>query len=129
MVATGLVLWTVKRRPKQMKAGKMSFGHGLVERLNIAMVAGLPLAIAVYFWANRLLSVSFEGRAAWEVHCLYLSLLFSLLYALCRPIPRAWFELLALAAVAYLSLPILNVLTTDRHLGVTLQAQDVVLAS
>lgn len=129
MVATGLVLWTVKRRPKQMKAGKMLFGHGLVERLNIAMVAGLPLAIAVYFWANRLLSVGFEGRAAWEVHCLYLSLLFSLLYALCRPIPRAWFELLALAAVAYLSLPILNVLTTDRHLGVTLLAQDYVLAS
>ena len=27
MIATGLVLWTVKRRPKQLKADRMSFGH------------------------------------------------------------------------------------------------------
>lgn len=129
MIATGLVLWTVKRRPKHLKAGKMSFGHALVERFIIAAVAGLPLAIAVYFWANRLIAADFAQRAAWEVHSLFISLGLALLYALCRPIVRAWFELLSLAALAYLALPILNALTTDRHLGVTLAAQDYVLAS
>lgn len=129
MIATGLVLWTVKRRPKQIKAGKMTFGHALVERLNIAMVAGLPLAIGVYFWANRLISVSWAERAAWEVHCMYIALAFSLVYACCRPIVRAWFELLCLAALSYLLLPILNFMTTDRHLGVTLSHGDYALAS
>lgn len=129
MIATGLVLWTVKRRPKQIKAGKMSFGHGLVERLNIAMIAGLPLAMAVYFWANRLISATWADRAAWEVHSLYITLALCLIYAYCRPIARAWFELLCFAAAAYLLLPILNAFTTDRHLFTTLLHGDYGLAS
>ncbi|WOE31508.1 MULTISPECIES: PepSY-associated TM helix domain-containing protein [unclassified Acinetobacter] len=129
MIATGLVLWTVKRRPKQLKAAQMSFGHALVERLNIAMIAGLPLAIAIYFWANRLIPANFPHRADWEVHSLYITLLLSFLYGLSRPIVRAWIELLAIAAVAYLLLPLLNVVTTERHLGISLLHQDWVLAS
>lgn len=124
MIATGLVLWTVKRRPKQLKASKMSFAHGLVERLNIGMITGLPLGLAMYFWANRLLPVSLETRAGWEMHALFLSILFAWIYAYLRPIPRAWLELLSLIAVAYLLLPILNALTTDRHLWATAQAGD-----
>lgn len=129
MIATGLVLWTVKRRQKQLKAGRMSFGHALVERLNIAMIAGLPLAIAVYFWANRLISADFANRANWEVHSLYITLLLCFIYALGRPIVRAWIEILSLASLAYLLLPVLNLLTTDRHLGVTLLHTDFALAS
>ena len=129
MIATGLVLWTVKRRPKQLKLNRMSFGHALVERLNIAMIAGLPLAIAVYFWANRLIPFDFSNRANWEVHCLYITLLLSFIYALSRPIVRAWIEILAFTALAYLLLPILNFITTDRHLGVLLRHQDFALAS
>lgn len=129
MIATGLVLWTVKRRPKQLKSSRMSFGHALVERLNIAMIAGLPLAIAVYFWANRLIVVDFSNRANWEVHCLYITLLLSFIYALSRPIARAWIEILAFAALAYLLLPVLNFVTTDRHLIVSLRHQDFALAS
>jgi len=129
MIATGLVLWTVKRRPKQLKSVRMSFGHALVERLNIAMIAGLPLAMAMYFWANRLIPATQPDRAAWEVHSLYITLLLSFLYALARPIVRAWFEVLLLGSIAYLLLPILNVITTDRHLGISLAYQDYVLAS
>ena len=129
MIATGLVLWTVKRRPKQLKSKRMSFGHALVERLNIAMIAGLPLAIAVYFWANRLIPADFANRANWEVHCLYITLLASFIYALSRPIVRAWIEILSLGSLAYLLLPVLNLLTTDRHLGVSLFHQDFALAS
>lgn len=129
MIATGLVLWTVKRRPKQLKSNQMSFGHALVERLNIAMIAGLPLAIAVYFWANRLIPNDFSNRANWEVHCLYITLLLSFIYALSRPIVRAWIEILAFAALAYLLLPLLNFITTDRHLGISLLHKDFALAS
>ncbi|GAA5005901.1 PepSY-associated TM helix domain-containing protein [Acinetobacter puyangensis] len=129
MIATGLVLWTVKRRPKQIKNGKMSFGHALVERLNIALIAGLPLGIAIYFWANRLLPVTMENRAAWEMHSLFLCILFALIYAIVRAIPKAWFELLLLTTLAYLLLPIVNSLTTDRGMWVTWQHQDWTLFS
>ena len=129
MIATGLVLWTVKRRPKQLKAERMSFGHALVERLNIAMIAGLPLAIAVYFWANRLIPAYLADRAAWEIHSLYITLALSFLYALCRPIARTWLEILSAASLAYLLLPLLNALTTERHLAASLAHQDYVLAS
>lgn len=36
---------------------------------------------------------------------------------------------MGLAALAYLSLPLLNFITTDRHLGVSLLHQDYALAS
>lgn len=41
-----------------------------------------------------------------------------------RPAKRAWFELLSLAAAAYVLIPGINALTTDRHLGITLRHGD-----
>ncbi|KAA8735667.1 PepSY domain-containing protein [Acinetobacter qingfengensis] len=119
MIATGLVLWTVKRRPKQIKNGKMTFGHALVERLNIGMIAGLPLGITVYFWANRLLPVQMENRANWEMNALFLSILLAFLYGWLRPIAKAWYELLFLIAITLLLLPILNAITTNHHILTT----------
>ncbi|MBK1674914.1 hypothetical protein CKO35_16800 [Ectothiorhodospira shaposhnikovii] len=73
MIATGLMLWTVKRRQRAEKArGGSHIGLRLVERLNIGIVIGLPVAIAAYFWANRLLPVGFSARAEWEVHAMFL---------------------------------------------------------
>src|SRR5690606_1062457 len=60
MIGAGLMLWTIKRRAR---AGK-TLGFALVERLNIGTVAGLPVAIAAYFWANRLIPAGLEDRAA-----------------------------------------------------------------
>lgn len=132
MIATGLVLWTVKRKLKQdklVKAGqRREFGFRLVECLNIGTVAGLPLAVAVYFWANRLLPVDLAGRRDWEVHAMFIAWGLALLYPALRPALRAWFEELSLVAAAFLLLPLLNWLTTARHLGVTLPAGDFVLA-
>lgn len=129
MIATGLVLWSVKRRAKAAKAGAWTLGHVLVEKLNIATVAGLPFAMAAYFWANRLLPVTLEGRAAWEVHSLFIAWLFTLVYSCLRPSLRAWLEVLALAAVAFLLLPVLNALTTQRHMLATLMHRDWALFS
>ncbi|MBV7455964.1 PepSY domain-containing protein [Acidovorax sp. sif1233] len=132
MIATGLVLWTAKRRAQQdkrAKAGhKPEFGFRLVECLNIGTVAGLPVAVAAYFWANRLIPADFATRREWEAHVLFITWGVLLLYPALRTPLRAWLESLWLAAAAFALLPLLNALTTDRHLGVTLPAGDWVLA-
>lgn len=124
MIGTGLVLWTQKRRQRQ--AGR--FGFRLVEALNVATIAGLPAGVAAYFWANRLLPVDLPGRAAWEVNCLFLVWGEALIYAYFRDTRKAWAELIWLAAGAYALLPLVNALTTDKHLAATLAAGDWVLA-
>ncbi|MBV7428238.1 MULTISPECIES: PepSY domain-containing protein [unclassified Acidovorax] len=132
MIATGLVLWTAKRRAQQDKrakaGGKPEFGFRLVECLNIGTVAGLPVAVAAYFWANRLIPADFATRREWEAHVLFITWGVLLLYPALRTPLRAWLESLWLAAAAFALLPLLNALTTDRHLGVTLPAGDWVLA-
>jgi uncharacterized iron-regulated membrane protein len=124
MIGAGLVLWTVKRRAK---IGE-TFGFRLVECLNIGTVAGLPVAIAAYFWANRLIPADMAGRAAWEAHVMFITWALLLLHPVFRPRVRAWIEQLWLAAAACGLLPLVNALTTDRHLGVTLSAGDWELA-
>lgn len=132
MIATGLVLWTAKRRTKQDKraraGGRPDFGFRLVECMNIGTIAGLPVAVAAYFWANRLIPADFATRREWEAHVLFITWGLLLLYAALRTPLRAWLESLWLAAAAFALLPLLNALTTDRHLGITLPAGDWVLA-
>lgn len=131
MIATGLVLWTVKRRKYHLGSGcemAETFGVRLVENLNVATIAGLPLALAAYFWANRLLPVSMADRAAWEFHSLFAVWLGALFYALARPVARAWIELLAGCCLAFAAVPAINALTTDRHLGHSLPTGDWVFA-
>ena len=92
------------------------------------MAIGLPLAMAAYFWANRLLPLEMADRAAWEFHSLFAVWLGSLFYALARPLARAWVELLWGACLAFAAVPLLNFLTTDRHLGRSLAMGDWVFA-
>ena len=118
MIGAGLVLWTTKRRAR---IGD-TLGFRLVERLNIGTVAGLPIAVAAYFWANRLIPVGIEGRAAWEAHAMFIVWGLMLAHAFVRRPARGWGEQLWLGAAAFGLIPVLNWLTTDRHLGVTLSA-------
>lgn len=124
MIATGLVLWTVKRRQKQMKAGKSDVGFRLVEALNIGTIAGLPIGIATYFLANRLLPLDVPYRADWEMHCLFIAWGLALLWAAIRTPGKAWVEVLGTAAAALALVPIVNAVTTGRHLLVTLPDGD-----
>jgi uncharacterized iron-regulated membrane protein len=129
MIATGLVLWSVKRRQRiETARTKPHLGLRLVEKLNVATIIGLPVAIAAYFWANRLLPVETVGRADWEVHVLFLVWLAMFVHAAVRPAGRIWREQCALAALAFGLLPLLNALTTDRHLLASLPAGDWVFA-
>jgi len=114
MVGTGLVMWTVKRRQQLPDPMKPYFGFRLVERLNIAAIAGLSVAMTAYLWGNRLLPVDLGGRGATEVNVFFGVWAGTLLYALARPARRAWIELLWLAAAMLALLPVLNALTTAR---------------
>lgn len=123
MIATGLQLWVVKRRVRAPSAGQR-----LVERLNVGVLVGLPLAVAAYFWANRLLPGMVE-RAAWERHAMFTVWALALVHALWRAPKHAWIEQTAAAGALYLLLPLVNALTTHRHLGITLPQGDWMLAA
>jgi uncharacterized iron-regulated membrane protein len=125
MVASGLILWTTKRKSKQIKnTNGPDFGYRLVEQLNIGTIVGLPIAIALYFWANRLLPLGMESRAEWEVHCLFIGWAVMLIYPAFRRAILGWFDQLRIAAFVFCFIPVLNFITTDKHLGVTLPAGD-----
>lgn len=108
MIATGLVLWVVKRLPERRKLGRTPFGHRLVEVLNVGTVAGLPLAIAAYFWANRLLPAGLAQRSDWEIRSFLIAWLLCLLHPLLRSHKRAWQEQLIAGAVLFAGLPLFS---------------------
>lgn len=125
MVATGLILWAHKRRPP---AGTRHLGHRVVEVLNLATIAGLPLAIAGLFWANRLLPLDLPGRAVIEARCFLAVWLVTLALAALRAPARAWRDLLLAGATAFAALPLVNAATSSRHLGHSLVDGDGVMA-
>ena len=92
-IATGAILWTAKRRRPH------GLGHQLVERLNIGFIAGMPISFAGFLLANRLLPVAIDGRAAFEVRCVFGLWGAALLFAAIRRPARGWPELLAAAAL------------------------------
>lgn len=124
MVGTGLVMWTVKRRQKLADPERPHLGFRIVERLNIAAIAGLPLAMAAMLWANRLLPLDLARRGEWEIHVVFIVWALALAHAVLRPPRRAWIELFVLGAAALALLPVLNALTTDRPLWRSLAQGD-----
>ena len=116
MVATGLVLWVVKRQPEVQKLGYKPWSHRIVEILNVPAVVGLPIACAAYFWANRMIPAQLEGRADLEIKTFFIIWLITLIHSAIRPYRKAWLEQLALSSVLFLLIPILNAVTGGRGL-------------
>jgi hypothetical protein len=129
MIGTGLVIWLGKRQLKHANSGVMPFELRMVEVLNIASMAGLVSAVAVFFLANRLLPVSLAGRADWEVNAFFIAWGLSVVHALLRPGRKAWVEQLLLGAVLFISVPLINALTTPWNLAVSLIQGDWTLAA
>ena len=151
MIATGMVLWSVKRSAKSQtqasrtgiaankdnRAGvaptEAPFGERLGAAINIATLAGLPLACGVYIASNRLIPLNAEGRAdvelAWFFSAWGLALLWALACAVVRPGRMGWSVPLGAAGLVWALLPVINALTTHTHLGVTLPAGEWVWAS
>ncbi len=124
MVATGLLLWAVKERQKYAKAlkhgGRVGFGLRLVDGLNVAAIAGLPIAFAAYFWANRLLPVGLADRAQAEITGFFGAWALAAVAGLAWPARRMWQAQLWTGAALFAGVPLLNAATTDSHLGVSI---------
>ncbi|MFE0841454.1 PepSY-associated TM helix domain-containing protein [Achromobacter insolitus] len=127
MVGTGLVLWIAKRRQKARPGAREAFSLRLVDALNAGTVAGLFISVAAFFWANRLLPADMPGRQLWETRAFFAVWGLSLVYAFLFQ-HRKWRDLLAAAAATLALVPVVNALTTSRHLGVSLPAGDWVMA-
>lgn len=128
MVASGVVLWAVKERPKHAKSGKTGFGLRLVDALNIGAVAGLPIAFATYFLANRLLPVQMAERSSAEVNAFFYAWAAALLAGFLWPKRMMWTWQLYLGGALFALIPVVNAVTTHAHLGITLRTGDWVLA-
>ncbi|ULA65972.1 MAG: Membrane protein [Nitrospira sp.] len=119
-IATGLVLWTIKRRPIEFAQARLTSAH-IIERLNIATVAGLLVSVAALFWLNRILPLPLFERAVWEIRGFFLIWCVSLIHSLLRRnLLVSWQEQLSAAALLLAFLPGVNALTTDSHLLITL---------
>ena len=129
MVASGVVLWAVKERPKHAKSGRTGLGLRLVDALNIGAVAGLPIAFAAYFWGNRLLPLQMAERPAAEANVFFWAWGAALLAAFIWPKRMMWAWQLYLGAALFALIPLLNASTTNAHLGASIAAGDWVLAS
>ena len=112
MVGTGSVLWAVKRAKRQMG----QFGYELVVITNIASIAGLCGAVAVYFWLNRLLPATLENRTNWEINGFFVAWLLSLLHAIFYRNKGAWVVQLGIAGALFCLIPVLDTLTSSASL-------------
>lgn len=117
MMATGAILFMVKRRQKALN----EFGaatqrvYRLIDVLNVATIAGLALACIGFLWSNRLLPLDLVERHEWEVSAFFGVWLLALAHAALRPAPQAWREQLGAGAALCMLLPLLNVATTGQH--------------
>jgi hypothetical protein len=115
MIATGLILWSEKRKKSFISQGS-KLGNRLVDLLNIGFILGLPIAVASFFASNRLLPIMLTDRADIEIHCFFSGWILTLLYSVFRGIQNSWQELSILDGGLFLALPLLSIFTTQRHL-------------
>ena len=99
------------------------------ERLNIASISGLSIAMAGFLWGNRLLPLSMAERTAWEVHVFFAIWALTLLHAMLRPARRAWIEQFWAAAALLAVLPVVSAIVTERPLWSSLIQGDWVFAA
>lgn len=129
MIGTGLVLWLSKRQLKYAREPKPPLGVRCVATLNLASMAGLVLAVAAFFCANRLLPVQLQGRADWEVRVFFLAWLLALAHAILRQgRQRGWVEQLSAAAAMFAALPVLGMLFTGRGVALAIAERDWAIA-
>lgn len=128
MIATGLIVWTLKRRERAADAVARA-GCFVVERLNVGVVTGVLIGIGAYLLANRLLPADFAEREAWELRSFFGVWALCMVHPFLRPAMSAWREQLWLLAVLLGALPIVSGVLTGRHLPASIAAGDGVFAS
>lgn len=112
MIATGLLLWSIKRQIQNQKDNE-SLGQFFVDRLNIGILLGLPIAIIGSFYAVRLDSIAtlinideFFGFPF--IRCFFFLWLFSFIISLLTPKVRLWKSQLIVLMLFCFTLPIVD---------------------
>jgi hypothetical protein len=124
MVASGLVLWIVKRRERLPDPTHPHLGFRIVERLNVAVIGGFPLGIAGLFWANRLLPLALTGRSRWEVHVLFIIWGAATILSFARRPTAVWPVLFGMTGVSLALLPVYNLFGTQWNVVRSIAAGD-----
>lgn len=84
-----------------------------MEALNIGAIAGLPIAFAAFFWANRLLPVAAAERAGLEIACFFGAWALAAVLAQIRPTRAMWQCQLLIGAGLWCGVWPLTLLTTS----------------
>lgn len=129
MVASGLVLWTMKRRQRLPDPARTPLGFRVVERLNVAFIGGMPLAMTGFLWANRLLPIGMTGRMEAEINCMFLLWGAALAWSLAASPVLAWAGLLTATAVSLAALAAADLVLTDSGLVASLWRGDTAMAA
>jgi len=127
MVATGVFYW-VKSRRKKEKSYAPRKDLRWVQATNVGVVLGFPVALPVYFLANRLLQVDYPSRSEMEVASMFAAWLVAVLVASVLPTKKAVLWLSVAGTLLYALVPVLAATTSTRHLFNVHVHQDWVLA-
>lgn len=117
MIASGLILWSVKRQTKLKKqVTHQPISHRLVQVLNVSSIAGICVALPCLLLANRLLSLNLKNRSTWEVAVFFTVWGITFIYSMLHPYKKAWQTLFLLASIMCLAIPLCNAFTTQTNL-------------
>ncbi|MCV2884867.1 PepSY domain-containing protein [Aestuariibacter sp. AA17] len=94
LIGSGCIIWFNKRKDK---VKHLSIGHRLVDKLNIAVIGGLPMACAAFFSTNRMLPTTVVDRAGWEVLAFFVAWAVAFVIACLCKRQRAWLLILWLS--------------------------------
>ncbi|MBF7686981.1 PepSY-associated TM helix domain-containing protein [Acinetobacter rathckeae] len=108
MVASGLLLWSLKRQI-QNKKNTFHFGHYLVDRLNVSTFVGLPMAVLCYFYANRIITLPQLSSTNQEIFVFFSVWGLSFILALLCKKQYLWRIQLAVFIILAMLLPLLNI--------------------
>jgi uncharacterized iron-regulated membrane protein len=150
MVATGLIMFTTKRRALAHSPAAGRF-YGFVERMNIVSIGGSLIACASFLWGVRLLPQSLSDPSGGFFDGVYASLRFVPLdqavrsdfeqyifwaawgvaatHAFVRAPRKAWTEQFTAAAVLCIGLPAIGYLVPNCDIGSMIRAGDWIMVA
>jgi uncharacterized iron-regulated membrane protein len=111
-IATGMILWIVKRRER----APLSIGNRILERLNVGVLTGVPIGAVAFLLANRLLPLGIAARAEAEVSTALWTAGAAVLAGLFLPPAIGWPLLLGALAIACLCTALLGPIWADEPL-------------
>lgn len=117
MIASGLLLWSLKRQI-QNKSNQFNLGHYLVDRLNIATFIGLPIAMLAYMFTNRFVQIT-ETTPNYEIYSFFVVWTLSLIIALFTKKQYLWQSQVAILGIVAIALPIYDLIYLLNHQLVT----------